>query len=100
MFRPVHIVALGLVALLAGCAGNPAPQFSWYHPDGGEFLFSFDADQCRSSVLAGGSQLGADPAGPFFQCMRARGYQLLGDIAATASVAADGDTAALTPALR
>ena len=71
-------IALTSVALLAlsGCVGQ-APTFSWYHPMGGEYLFTFDADECTASVEAQGQRLGTNTQGPFFQCMHSRGYYLV-----------------------
>lgn len=67
------IVAVGV---LAGCQ-QQAPSFSWYHPQGGEYLFAYDKDQCEAAVVAEGLQLGADLSGPFFACMLDRGYYLV-----------------------
>jgi len=74
----MRVIALITVALLAisGCASQ-APTFSWYHPMGGEYLFSFDAGECTEAVAQQGQQLGTDTQGPFFQCMHARGYYLV-----------------------
>ena len=68
-------IALGVLAL-GGCATQPA-TFSWYHPDGGEYLFAYDSDACTETVISQGGQLGTDLDGPFFQCMHARGYYLV-----------------------
>ena len=74
----MRTIALITVALLAisGCASQ-APTFSWYHPMGGEYLFSYDADECTAFVAQQGEQLGTHTQGPFFQCMHARGYYLV-----------------------
>lgn len=70
------IAGLLAVASVTGCAGQ-APTFSWYHPSGGEFLFAYDMNECESAVTAGGSHLGTEIGGPFFQCMHERGYYLV-----------------------
>lgn len=67
---------LVLLLAVAGCAST-GPTFSWYHPQGGEFLFSFDANECTSAVSDQGLQLGSNTQGPFFQCMHSRGYYLV-----------------------
>lgn len=74
----MRTIALITVALLAisGCASQ-APTFSWYHPQGGEYLFSFDAGECTETVAQQGQKLGTDTQGPFFQCMHSRGYYLV-----------------------
>ena len=64
------------VGVLAGCQ-QQTPGFSWYHPQGGEYLFAYDKDQCKASVVAEGLQLGSDLDGPFFTCMLERGYYLV-----------------------
>ncbi len=72
-----------ITAWLGGCTLNPAPgasdpaEFTWYHPQGGEFLFAFDQRQCEDQLVAVGQRLGSDVGGPFFSCMRARGYALI-----------------------
>ena len=68
-------IALGVLAL-GGCAAQPA-SFSWYHPEGGEYLFAYDSNECTAAVASAGRQLGNDLNGPFFQCMHARGYYLV-----------------------
>lgn len=71
-----------LVAVLAGtgfgCANAPA-EFSWYHPQGGEYLFAYDKGECETEVLTHQLNLGVDTDGPFFTCMRQRGYALIDD---------------------
>ena len=62
--------------LLGACAAH-SPDFSWYHPQGGEYLFAYDRDECETVVSEQGLNLGTDIAGPFFQCMHARGYYLV-----------------------
>lgn len=44
---------------------------------GGEYLFSYDANECETAVIDRGLQLGTDVQGPFFQCMHERGYYLV-----------------------
>lgn len=66
-----------LATALTGCATAPLPEYSWYHPDGGEYLFAFDASECEAQVVARGLQLGTDTTGPFFSCMEDRGYLLV-----------------------
>ncbi len=61
----------------AGACTHQGPVYNWYHPLGGEFLFAFDANECRSAVAELGQQLGVDPSGPFFKCMENRGYSLV-----------------------
>ncbi|XOV82458.1 MAG: hypothetical protein ACFHXK_16555 [bacterium] len=73
--KPFVLILLTLLAI-SGCASQ-APTFSWYHPMGGEYLFSFDAQECTAEVTARGQQLGTDTQGPFFRCMHSRGYYLV-----------------------
>jgi hypothetical protein len=71
-------VLFSSLSLLSACTTN-APIFSWYHPLGGEYLFQFDANECRTEVLDKGMNFGTDPDGPFFSCMEVRGYTLVLD---------------------
>jgi len=71
-----NLLLIVVVVSIAGCTSN-TPTFSWYHPMGGEYLFSFDRDACESAVHAQGLELGVDQQGPFFQCMHQRGYYLV-----------------------
>ena len=72
----MKLFIIGAFLALGGCAAQPA-SFSWYHPEGGEFLFAYDSNECATTVAAAGHRLGADIDGPFFQCMHARGYYLV-----------------------
>ncbi len=74
--KPLAAVLVALV--LGGCAAQ-SPTFSWYHPQGGEYLFAYDRDQCTTAVQEQGLNLGTDLQGPFFQCMHQRGYYLVND---------------------
>jgi len=68
------------VTVLGGCghlAGQPTNSFSWYHPQGGEYLFAYDHNQCDALLASRGQRKGTAIDGPFFNCMRDRGYQLL-----------------------
>ena len=60
---------------MGGCSAQPA-EFSWYHPQGGEYLFAYDKGECETQVTPS-QALGVDTDGPFFQCMRQRGYALI-----------------------
>lgn len=83
------------VLLLGGCTSTPAPEFNWYHPDGGEYLFAFDSSECEAQVLAQGRTLGSEVDGPFFQCMQTRGYLLVSSrlrTVATSPIGEDGVT--------
>ncbi len=71
------IVALMLISATACTHQHSAPTFSWYHPMGGEYLFTYDAGECESKVKEQGFSLGTDTHGPFFQCMHQRGYYLV-----------------------
>lgn len=71
-------IAFVTVLVLAGCAAQPPQDFSWYHPQGGEHLFAYDHSECQERLALQGLVPGVNVEGPFFQCMRARGYQLLG----------------------
>lgn len=72
-----HVAAiLTVCALFSGCAAQPT-VYSWYHPLGGEYLFSYDHDACVSELADSGLQPGADVDGPFFDCMLSRGYSLI-----------------------
>lgn len=62
--------------ILGGCAAQNS-SFSWYHPQGGEYLFAYDRDHCTNVVQNQGLHLGTDLQGPFFQCMHQRGYYLV-----------------------
>jgi hypothetical protein len=73
--RTITLITVAVLAI-SGCASQ-APTFSWYHPQGGEYLFSFDAGECTEAVAQQGQQLGTDTQGPFFQCMHSRGYYLV-----------------------
>ena len=89
--RPVIFVCL---AAMLGACSTAAPEFSWFHPQGGEYLFAFDSDECRTEVAAQGTTLGTDTSGPFFSCMHARGYFLVsGDRIVQAPTAVDTPTA-------
>ncbi len=70
----IIIVLLGLAT--AACH-TQSPEFSWYHPMGGEYLFDFDQNECKTTVSQQGLRLGTDPLGPFFSCMEQRGYSLI-----------------------
>ncbi len=72
-----------VLALLLTCLGctQKGPEFSWYHPQGGEYLFAYDEGECAAHIRSQGLALGIDPQGPFFECMRGRGYVLLDDSA-------------------
>ena len=71
-------------------------MFTWYHPLGGEYLFAYDHNQCTAEVEALGMSPGADQNGPFFTCMRDRGYSLIG----TDIVAAETNTLDLSDRAR
>ena len=60
-------------------AGAPAraPCSRGITPRGGPYLFNFDHNECQVEVAAEGMNPGADPDGPFFLCMQARGYSLV-----------------------
>ncbi len=70
-------IAIVVLAIAASACSHQAPTFSWYHPMGGEYLFAYDADECKTAVNEQGRSLGTDTQGPFFQCMHARGYYLV-----------------------
>jgi len=72
------IAALAAAMAVGGCASN-SPSFSWYHPQGGEFLFAYDRDDCTGQVERQGLVLGTDTRGPFFRCMHERGYYLVNE---------------------
>ena len=72
----VLLTVLFGVAFLGGCTLQNN-DFTWYHPQGGEYLFAYDQKACASSVTGLGRPLGTDTTGPFFVCMRERGYSLL-----------------------
>ena len=76
MLKVIASIAIVLAAVLGGCAQQP-PEFSWYHPQGGEYLFAYDRGECENAVLQNGSELGTNLDGPFFQCMHQRGYALV-----------------------
>ncbi len=63
-------------AWLGGCVSQP--NYSWYHPQGGEYLFAFDQRECENQVTSSGMRLGHNAEGPFFSCMYGRGYALVG----------------------
>ena len=72
--------ALNVVAcafLAQGCTSSTVPTFSWYHPEGGEYLFDFDSAACEREVENQGRSLGTDTSGPYFNCMKALGYMLV-----------------------
>ncbi len=88
------IVAVGVLAFLGGCTAG-APEYSWFHPQGGEYLFAYDKDECEAEVISQGTRLGTDLAGPFFTCMHSRGYFLVnGDRIVQAPTALEAPTAA------
>ena len=66
-----------IVGLTSACTTSPGPTYSWYHPLGGELLFSFDHNECVSQLAAIGIVPGTDLNGPFFKCMQNRGYSLV-----------------------
>ena len=89
--RPIFVVCL--LAVLGGCSAA-APEYSWFHPQGGEYLFAYDKDECTAEVAAQGAQLGTDLSGPFFSCMHSRGYFLVnGDRIVQAPTTVDTPTA-------
>ena len=63
-------------SLLVGCASH-GPVFSWYHPEGGEYLFAYDNTACTEAVEQMGQALGSRIDGPYFTCMLERGYYLV-----------------------
>ncbi len=67
---------LGGCVTLQGTSASDA--YSWYHPQGGEYLFTYDARQCEAATTALGQALSHDTNGPFFSCMYRRGYWLVG----------------------
>ena len=69
--------AIVLTTALLGACAAPGKDFSWYHPQGGEYLFAYDRNACETVVADRGLSLGTDISGPFFQCMHARGYYLV-----------------------
>ncbi len=71
----ILLVSMLGVVFLGGCTHQKA-AFTWYHPHGGEYLFAYDRENCTEAVLAQNLSLGTDTDGPFFQCMRKRGYAL------------------------
>lgn len=62
--------------LFSGCSAKPT-VYSWYHPLGGEYLFAYDHDQCAGELAQAGLVAGLDADGPFFSCMKSRGYSLV-----------------------
>jgi hypothetical protein len=84
------VAAALLLLVLGGCAAQSA-NFSWYHPQGGEYLFAYDREECANLVQSQGLSLGTDIKGPFFQCMHRRGYYLVND---TGIVQAPGEIVA------
>ena len=70
-------VAIVFFSSLLGACASHSTDFSWYHPQGGEYLFAYDRDECEMVVSDQGLSLGTDIKGPFFQCMHARGYYLV-----------------------
>ena len=80
------------VGALGGCALK-APVFSWYHPQGGEYLFAFDSDECKAVVAEQGLQLGTDLDAPYFQCMQQRGYYLVGENGVIPATSSKGEVA-------
>ncbi len=80
----MKFISIVLLSLATAACHTQAPEFSWYHPMGGEYLFDFDQNECQTMVSEQGLRLGSDPSGPFFSCMEQRGYSLI-----TASVRKD-----------
>jgi hypothetical protein len=76
MFRTATIV-ISLALALGGCSAVPVAQFSWYHPQGGEYLFDYDAGECQTLASDRGQAHSVDPTSPFFRCMYQRGYVLV-----------------------
>ena len=72
------LLASALAGGLIGCSTTPT-EFSWYHPQGGEYLFAYDKGECETVTFAQQDALGYDTDGPFFTCMRQRGYALIDD---------------------
>lgn len=70
------IALLAACALFSGCTAKP-PVYSWYHPIGGEYLFTYDHDQCVDKLAESGLVPGTDVNGPFFHCMQSRGHSLI-----------------------
>ncbi|MEM1229815.1 MAG: hypothetical protein AAGI15_04700 [Pseudomonadota bacterium] len=70
---------LVLLAALGGCASAPAPapEFAWYHPAGGEYLFAYDSQACQEEATARGQADSLDPTSPYFSCMYQLGYLLV-----------------------
>lgn len=75
--KTVLSLLISTSVLLGGCVSAPAPEYSWYHPQGGEYLFEFDASECEAELRSQGLTLGTDTNGPFFRCMETRGYLLV-----------------------
>lgn len=66
-----------VTATLGACAGQTSTSYSWYHPQGGEFLFAYDKNTCEAQQLDTSRKLGVE--GPFFSCMLDLGYYLVQD---------------------
>ncbi|MDA1075735.1 MAG: hypothetical protein O3A63_13380 [Proteobacteria bacterium] len=75
-FRSVFFGSLLTSVMLPGCSTTPQ-EYSWTHPDGGEYLFAFDARQCDAFAVQATSLTDASEAEPFFSCMQDRGYFLI-----------------------
>lgn len=75
-----RILSLGIaIAWLGGCTSSPngAANFTWYHPQGGEYLFAFDQKQCEIATAGANQRMSVNVQGPFFVCMEQRGYSLV-----------------------
>ena len=77
--KKTFLLAVSL-SFLSGCVAQQS-SYSWYHPQGGEYLFAYDRDQCESASVEQGLALTSDIESPFFHCMHERGYYLVdGDV--------------------
>lgn len=81
LMKVLFVVLFSLA--VSACSSTQAPVYSWFHPQGGEYLFAYDQDECVAELAADGTQLGTDTKGPFFDCMRDRGYRLVTAVVVT-----------------
>ncbi|MEM7001966.1 MAG: hypothetical protein AAF529_14350 [Pseudomonadota bacterium] len=78
MNRPLlTFLLLTATAGLGACAGQSPTSYSWYHPQGGEYLFDYDKNTCEAQHLEPSRKPGVE--GPFFSCMLDLGYYLVQD---------------------
>ena len=68
--------AIALAAITSTACSQQPVAYGWSHPMSGEYLFAYDKRECNAQTPETANVQSATQ-GPFFACMRARGYFLV-----------------------